>query len=563
MVITEDQAVRLLSEANPVLDASELDLDGALPTTRLAEYEARSKGMTNRIDKSNTTRRSRRIFIGVFATVAFVVLGMFLLPRTPNEASVAGAPTTLKQTPVETAEDFLEAYYGRFDVDQAFTYLGAEPEAVGLGTAGAPNYHLLARFFEATGSKLVDLQCQEASTSPEGAVVTCTWSTHDFFSDELGLGPFGPNADELIIVDGKIVSIVDGTDEGPNEFSNQIWEPFADWIAEKHPDDRAVMYDPYPNGWRITEESIPVWEQRLREYVGEVTSALPMAEDITRGVEALPPAEATPSLPEDGELVAAMWSHVSAAPAFGDAWLWVYADGRMIWSRSSAETGSTGFVEQRLTPEGVDMVGAEIISTGLFDPDKPPPDSELGGGGFPAGEIKVRNGDRLVSLARRPGVEWATEFDRLHGRLRELMQPQSWLPLTAWEDHEIRPYVPSRYAVCMYSGEMKPQPTEPSPILMLLPEAAGEFLVGHEHWTPETQLYADTVTSKWVEHCFDLTVNQAREFAEAIDGAGIEPVDRNDVLWYEFPGPDAPLPTVDIVFSPYLPHGEQECACGG
>ena len=225
--------------------------------------------------------------------------------------------------------------------------------------------------------------------------------------------------------------------------------------------------------------------------------------------------------------------------------------------------GSSGFVEQRLTPEGVELVRAEIVASGLFEPDQPPPDSELGGDGFPAGVIQVRNGDRLISLARRPSVEWASEFDQLHERLRELLEPQPWLPATAWEDREIRPYVPSKYAVCMYSGEMEPQPTEPSAILALLPESAVELLANARYWTPESQLYADTITSRWLEHCFDLTLDRARDFAAAINEAGNEPVVRNDVLWYELTGPVAGSPTVDIVFSLFLPHGEQECACGG
>ena len=261
-MITEEQAIRLLSETNPVPNASTLDVNGTFPTARLAEFDGRSKELSKGESESRRVPMSRPVIVGAVGAVAVVVIGGLFLWQARERSPVAD-----QQTPVETAEAFLEAYYGSFDVDQAFTYLGADPEAVGLSTAGAPNYQLMARFFQATGSQLVDLQCEEKSASPDQAVVRCTWSTHDFFSDQMGRGPFGPNADELTIVDGKIVSIVDGTDEGPNEFSNQIWEPFADWIEENHPDDRAVMYDPFPYGWRITEESIPVWVQRLQEYV--------------------------------------------------------------------------------------------------------------------------------------------------------------------------------------------------------------------------------------------------------------------------------------------------------
>jgi hypothetical protein len=283
VVITEEQAIKLLSEANPVPDPSTLDVNGTFPATRLAEYDARSKVTRLKTYKPKSRLIRRRVIVGA-AAVAAVTLGILIVPGLRGETPVAGQPvattavpttavsnTALASVPaVEIAEAFLEAYYGRFDVDEAFAYLGTDPEAVGLSTAGAADYHQLARFFQETGSQLVDLQCEELGASASETVVSCTWFTHNFLSDLMGKGPFGPDVDEFTIVDGLIVSIVDRTDMGPNEFSNQIWEPFADWIAERHPDDQEVMYNPFPNGWRITDESIPVWEQRLREYAAEI-----------------------------------------------------------------------------------------------------------------------------------------------------------------------------------------------------------------------------------------------------------------------------------------------------
>ena len=42
-------------------------------------------------------------------------------------------------------------------------------------------------------------------------------------------------------------------------------ETFHWWMSANHPDDVAVMYD--GSEPRISEESIPLWEQRTREYV--------------------------------------------------------------------------------------------------------------------------------------------------------------------------------------------------------------------------------------------------------------------------------------------------------
>ena len=554
-MITEERALSLLSEANPVPDASTLDVNGAFPTARLDEYDARSREMTKPTsDRSDSMRPGgRRVIIGALAAVAVVAIGIMILPRMRDGAQVAGLPAT----PEETARAFLEAYHGRFDVDQAFTYLGADPEAVGLSTAGAANYHLLARFFEATGSQLVDLQCGEDSASPEGTVVACTWWTHDFFSDQLGKGPFGPNADELIIVDEKIVSIVDGTDQGPNEFSNQIWEPFADWIEENHPDDRIVMYDPFPFGWRITEESIPVWEQRLREYVADVTGP-EAAEGPTMGLPGLPPPGAIPSAPETGELVASMWEHEGAPGSFGNGWLYLYADGRLIWEELDPNPNPTsGWLEQRLTAEGVAVIRSQIIATELFDPDQPPPEPN---DGWPrevnGGTIQVRNGGQLVYVNR--------VVPELMERLAELW---SWLPDRAWEDAEAKAYVPSRYAVCIYSG-FDNTPTGTSGHLSELPAASRGLLAGARQLHLESLVAVDPAgfhgAEDSTEYCFDLPTEEARNLAITLDEAGVEEPLRvqysGSAVFYEFSelrNEDSAAGFNGITLSlwPVLPHG--------
>ena len=550
MVITEDQAIRLLTEANPVPDAATVDVNGAPSTARLAEYDGRSKRVTDpEMDKSGSrpVPRGRRVIIGAIAAIAIVVVGISILPRVRDGAPVAGLPAT----PEETARAFLEAYHGRFDVDQAFTYLGADPEAVGLSTAGAANYHLLARFFEATGSQLVDLQCGEESASPEGTVVACTWSTHDFFSDQLGKGPFGPNADDLIIVDGKIVSIVDGTDQGPNEFSNQIWEPFAEWIEENHPDDTAVMYDPYPNGWRITEESIPVWEQRLREYVAEVTGQ-EAAEDTRMGASSLPPPGATSSTPANGELVASMWEHEGAPGSFGNGWLYLYADGRLIWARLDRTSG--GWLEQRLTAEGVEVIRSEIIATGLFDPDQSPPEPN---DGLPreinGGHIQVRNGDQLVFVNR--------VVPELQERLAELWL---WLPDAAWADKEMRPYVPPRHAVCVHGVA----PSDASDHLASLPASARDLLAGVGQLHMDEMVVIDPAIFAWFgssnEYCYVVARDEARTLITTLDAAGFEAVPHGGYQPSPLSFPlsksvdeylNNPLNTITLVVWPMLPHG--------
>jgi hypothetical protein len=60
---------------------------------------------------------------------------------------------------------------------------------------------------------------------------------------------------------------------GDAEFVPQVWDPFYAWVSTAYPDDAAIMF---PGGFSdpaLTQESIPIWEQRTREYVEVVRRA--------------------------------------------------------------------------------------------------------------------------------------------------------------------------------------------------------------------------------------------------------------------------------------------------
>jgi len=89
------------------------------------------------------------------------------------------------------------------------------------------------------------------------------------------------------------------------------------------------------------------------------------------------PREPTPSTPESGDLVLGFYGY-SQAQGGAAARVWVYADGRVIWDRRRTDQKTSlpseganelisGFLEQRLTPEGVALLRSEAIATGLFD----------------------------------------------------------------------------------------------------------------------------------------------------------------------------------------------------
>jgi hypothetical protein len=286
-------------------------------------------------------------------------------------------------------------------------------------------------------------------------------------------------------------------------------------------------------------------------------SAFGSVRDLFRdvGFIGLPPQGATPSAmptaPENGELVLFYWGPAAGNSDYGrqgvgKSRIWVYADGRLIFLREAAiPQGAnplfTGFLEQRLTPEGAELLRSETVSSGLLGGDQVPP--------VPFGtNIEVRNDDRLVR------VERASDLERLVARLTD---PASWLPASAWEDREIRAYVPSRYAVC-YGGF--PQPIEVSRVLSLLPTQAADLLRAK-----------DLREEQGGDLCSDATTEEARALAETLDDGGAEQSGLGDGrgparafrLEYSFAVPGSPDESAHVFFEPYLPHGETTCSpCG-
>jgi hypothetical protein len=128
------------------------------------------------------------------------------------------------------------------------------------------------------------------------------------------------------------------------------------------------------------------------------------------GFGGLPPEGATPSKPLRGELVMEDWG--------SDLGSWyavnVYADGRLIWTRQVSIPGQIvpPWIEQRLTPEGVELLRSGAV--------------QLGG-----------------------------EFEN----------PAQGLPESAWEDRTLRPFVPWRYAACWGNQPLGFLPAEAKDVL--------------------------------------------------------------------------------------------------
>lgn len=253
----------------------------------------------------------------------------------------------------------------------------------------------------------------------------------------------------------------------------------------------------------------------------------------------LPPEDATPSTPLRGELVVNMWSHVDSDDWFS---LYLYEDGRLIWLDGPHPETTTGWVQQRLSPEGVALVHDEIVATGLFDPERPGEPKQLPALGY----IQVRTDSGLT-------VRWnGTIVDHpIRDRLREL---QSWLPATAWAEPEPIMYVPASYGVCLeYRATIVP--ADPAQQLSALPPTAQQMLAAARYYRPGDIGETDpAIAATWYSpHCYELTTEQARTLVDTFDAANLTRNESDSRLHYEATDPESR--TVHAIIVPFMPHG--------
>ncbi len=235
-------------------------------------------------------------------------------------------------------------------------------------------------------------------------------------------------------------------------------------------------------------------EQEIQQIVGSIRF---------RGASiGIPPKGTTPSTPESGELVLSFYGSAEGIPRTR---IYVYDDGRLIWQQEGdlpegANTSTTGYLERRLTPEGVELLRSEIASSGLF-----------------GGELDLAPHGPLDAT---PG----SALERLVARIAD---PASWLPAAAWEDREFRTYVPARYEVC-YEGRTR----DSERVLAQLPRSAPSIRDGNR--------------------CSEVTTADARAIVTRLDDAGLEQIESKDASRLEY---QLEFGGFSIWFEPILPHG--------
>lgn len=262
---------------------------------------------------------------------------------------------------------------------------------------------------------------------------------------------------------------------------------------------------------------------------------------------------------------------------------WVYADGRIIWDRRPHYLGgsripeganelNSGYLEQRLAPEGVELVraaAARLLAQSRALVEEIPAGEDPWWGSHDSrvalvvpddyvpewGVLAVPDGDRSARLlwgnydAGFESMSAATpeQLSALRRVYALLTDPASALPSSAWSVQKVRAYVPSHYAVCIYTSP----PKDAAELLSLLPGRAAELLRDKPR-TPTADL-----ATPGVGDCYEVETEGAREVTDALSGLVRE--EGWGTHWLRWRLDEAadgtPGNPTDISIEPYFPDG--------
>ncbi len=279
-MITDDEVMRLFERADPARTA---DVAPTIDTSRyLDALLTRSNDMTI-IESTTTTTpeeptspRKWSMIALAAAAVAVILVGGLVVASRDESAPPVNDQLPLDTQPaeiesnaaaVEVARGFVEAF-GAFEADQALSYMADDAKFSGVLTQSSSKYpkeelRTTIPDAQSMGFQQIIDECVQRETTAAGTIVRCTFDFHYLLSDELGLGPFSGSFFDLTVLDGQIVDLAGYCEI--EEFSPQVWDPFATWLSAAYPKDAAAMLG--DGGGLDGTELMALWEQRLQEYV--------------------------------------------------------------------------------------------------------------------------------------------------------------------------------------------------------------------------------------------------------------------------------------------------------
>ena len=260
-MITDEQAMKLLIESNPVPDLSVLDRADVLSTAPLANLDRRSKEMTELKQKKqqSLSTRDRRKLVTTLSLMAVGVLAVILVWRggEPNPvAAVEAYFETFNSGDVEATLDFFVDEGGEFKII-------TRPEDTPYENFGYADTTEAIAWAVAAETILTDRECSSVEGSPDRFVcrfmiediqrrTTELPALHGFLDITVENGRFVEFAETIVLSEGT------------------AFADYLDWLAGAHPEESEVAAR---TDWASVEEAVESGEARVR-YVDEWSESL-------------------------------------------------------------------------------------------------------------------------------------------------------------------------------------------------------------------------------------------------------------------------------------------------
>ena len=236
----------------------------AMNSTRTEEQLERLLADTRQHTRRRRTRVTAAAVVAVAAAAALIA---WVAGSGSREAGPE--PVRQEQRAEQVATRFFEAY-ADFDRAQAASYLADDADLT-LWTDAAGNDHWRRgnRWLQAIGAQLKLDSCKALWSSGAQTHVSCAFDLHALGSEQLGRGPYPDGTLSFTVEDG---AILDGNQDlaiDSNDFSEQMWLPFATWVTANYPADAALMYGDWPDTRYPADNprALELWRQHRSDFV--------------------------------------------------------------------------------------------------------------------------------------------------------------------------------------------------------------------------------------------------------------------------------------------------------
>lgn len=197
----------------------------------------------------------------------------------PQPTSTSGRPDTevaaeesaLDLAALAVVGDGLVDALAAHDAAAAVELVDEEASVGFFAASDRQSFETLLGWFDATGMRFEPDECQAFETG----VVSCSLVQSNPWSDAVDADPVMVRL-SLTIENGKVVTLDSDVDSA---WYRLAYLPFADFVAENHPDDLDTMWfrdaDGNAEGIRLSDRSIALFEQYTTEYVETVSQQSP------------------------------------------------------------------------------------------------------------------------------------------------------------------------------------------------------------------------------------------------------------------------------------------------